>query len=370
MRGLLRDMMLYHAAKFERPEQQIEQARALIQWLAETVPSDKSPYGQLLQSELEQMKTWQDTYFRHDSLEEINEPIYFHQFVRRAERHGLQYLAEAELPTMLPGNYGAPVSETLNRLGRDIIELEQYLDFVRNRLFRQTLLCRRSVRLNRALGPWSLQPFHLGSALRPARPAPDLATDEPEEFKGPHSMMATTNQPLAKAALMELADAWPEVVAFEDLLRRVRSRLDPDNARQQIPFDKDREVLGGVLIQCVSQGVCELQVHSPPFMVKPGPMPCACPWARFRAAQGQPVANRRHEIVPLDNFRKRLLPLLDGRQEREALLERLIGMVQSGDLEVKINDTPVCEAPVLREVLAPELEKALREFGASALLVG
>jgi len=37
MRGMLRDMMVYHARKFNDPKEQIEQARALIQWLGESV---------------------------------------------------------------------------------------------------------------------------------------------------------------------------------------------------------------------------------------------------------------------------------------------------------------------------------------------
>ena len=128
MRGMLRDMMLYHARKFDDPKKRIEQARALIQWLGEFVRSENNFYGMLLKSELEQMQHWQDTYFRHDSLAEINEPVYFHEFIERAEAHRLQYLAEAEFPSMLASNHAAPVAEALNRLGRDIIEMEQYMD--------------------------------------------------------------------------------------------------------------------------------------------------------------------------------------------------------------------------------------------------
>jgi tRNA1(Val) A37 N6-methylase TrmN6 len=168
MRGLLRDMMLYHSRKFDDPRQQVEQARALIQWLGGAVRAEGSPYGLLLRSELEQMQKWHNSYFRHDSLGEINEPVYFHQFIEQAEPHGLQYLAEAEFPSMLASNFAGPVDQTLNRLGRDIIELEQYMDFVRNRLFRQTLLCRRGLRLNRSLGPWSLHNLHVAACLQPA----------------------------------------------------------------------------------------------------------------------------------------------------------------------------------------------------------
>ena len=167
MRGMLRDMMMYHGRKFDDPKKQIEQARALVQWLGELVRSETNPYGMLIKSELEQMQNWQDAYFWHDSLADINEPIYFHEFIKRAETHGLQYLAEAQFPSMLASNYAGPISDALNQLGRDIIEMEQYMDFVRNRMFRQTLLCHREVKLNRALGPWTATGFRIASSLRP-----------------------------------------------------------------------------------------------------------------------------------------------------------------------------------------------------------
>lgn len=53
MRGLLRDMMLYHSRKFDDSKIRVDQARALVEWLAQTVESENNPYGMLLKCELE-----------------------------------------------------------------------------------------------------------------------------------------------------------------------------------------------------------------------------------------------------------------------------------------------------------------------------
>ena len=45
MRGMLRDMMMYHTAQFSEPQAKVQQARALIQFLAESVPTENNPYG-------------------------------------------------------------------------------------------------------------------------------------------------------------------------------------------------------------------------------------------------------------------------------------------------------------------------------------
>ena len=371
MRGMLRDMMLYHSQKFDDSQMQIDQARALITWLGQTVESEKNPYGMLLKRELEHMQHWSDTYFRHDSLAEINEPIYFHQFIEQAERHGLQYLAEAEFPSMLASNYAAPVDEALNRLGRNIIEMEQYMDFLRNRMFRQTLLCHKQVKLNRSLGPWSLAGFHCASCCRPQLASLDLHSDKVEKFQGPRDLTISVSQPIVKAALVLLAESWPQTIAFSDLAKRARSLLmsAPSATPSGVDVETDARVLGGALLTCYTKGSCEFHMHPGQFVVSPGELPQACPLVRIQAAHGDSVTNRRHERVLLDSLARRVLPLLDGTRDRTALVEALVGLVANKSLTVEKDGEIVRESQELTKIVAIELDKALERYGRQALLV-
>ena len=369
MRGMLRDMMLYHSRKFSEPRDQIDQARALIRWLAEVVQAENSPYGMLLRNEVEQMKSWRDAYFRHDSLEEVNEPVYFHQFVEQAERHALQYLGEADLPTMFAGNYDAKVDAMVHRLGGTIIELEQYMDFVRNRMFRQTLLCHRAVRLNRALNPSRLAPFHFVSKLKPISPRPDLAPGNIEEFRSEPGISASTNQPIAKAAFVVLSDRCPGSMSFEDLLTEIRARLKDSGLTPSPDVQADREALGGILLQCITRGFCEFHLHPPEFQILPGGQPKACPFASFQATRSWFVTNRRHECITLDDLARHLLTFLDGCRSREELVEELIRLAAHGELEVKTGETIVRDAVRLRGILEPQVEEHLHRLGRCALLI-
>src|SRR5947208_11701556 len=114
----------------------------------------------MVQREADLLAQASDTYVYHEHLEEVNHPAYFHQFAERAAAHGLQYLAEAE-PTPLPSNLSPEGRETLQRLAGDLIQGEQYLDFVRFRTFRRTLLCHSDVRLSRPPDPKALEGMYL-----------------------------------------------------------------------------------------------------------------------------------------------------------------------------------------------------------------
>ena len=64
MRGMIRDMMRYHAGRFSEPKPQIEQARSLLNFLATSVAEDTA-YGVMLRRELENLQRQPDSYLFH-----------------------------------------------------------------------------------------------------------------------------------------------------------------------------------------------------------------------------------------------------------------------------------------------------------------
>jgi SAM-dependent methyltransferase len=56
MRGMMRDMMLFHTSQFTDPQTKVQQARALVEFLADSVPTKNNPYGLWLTQELKNMQ--------------------------------------------------------------------------------------------------------------------------------------------------------------------------------------------------------------------------------------------------------------------------------------------------------------------------
>ena len=81
-----------------------------------------------------------DALFFHDTLAPINHAPYFHEFAGQADAHGLRFLAEADFADMQTG--GLP-DELRVRVAaaEDAVPREQLVDFLRQQMFRQTLLC-------------------------------------------------------------------------------------------------------------------------------------------------------------------------------------------------------------------------------------
>jgi hypothetical protein len=260
----------------------------------------------------------------HDDLAKTNAPVYFHQFASHARRHRLQFLAEANFHEMQLAAYPPEIARQLWRLAdHSLIQKEQYLDFLRNRRFRQTLLCREEVALDRTPRRDVIRSLYLGSQARAVAEHPDLdAPGVVEEFRSRGEAAMSTDHPAAKAAMFHLGQAWPRLVGFDDLLRRIgRGGASAGEVT----------ALSEILLAAYAAGLIELHTRAPHFVLEPGPRPTVSPVARLQLERSPFVASLRHTSVYIeDELGRRLLRLMDGTRTIDAL-RAAIGAFGAGE---------------------------------------
>lgn len=370
MRGMIRDMMQYHANRFTDARQRVGQSRALVDFLATSVRQE-GPYSSLLKTELESIRNQSDNYLYHEHLEHVNDPVYFHQFVSMARDHGLRYLGEARLPTMVTGNFGPEVQKTLKTLAADQIQTEQYMDFLRNRMFRETLLVAQANVPNWTIEPKSLAKLYVVANGKPAgKTEPNIQSEEPEQYQTRSGMTLSTNRPLLKAAMKALVQRWPGTTPFDELRHESRTLLGGNPDDPALAEEDAKTLALGLVNTYISSDLIEL--HAVPIVVsRMAPeKPKAIGTARERVAGGATsVANRRHELVRLSDLDLRLIPLLDGTRDRAALLEALVKKALTGDLRVQKDGQPQTAEAEIRVALQSVLDQALNNVAAQSLLV-
>jgi methyltransferase-like protein len=369
---MVREMMRYHTRNLTDPQACTARARELLAFLVEAVPAGQGAYAGLLKEEQDRLAQVKDSYIFHEHLEENNEPVYFHEFARRAEQAGLQFLGEADVASMFVRRIPPAVQATLAKLGGDVIGREQYLDFFTNRMFRQTLLVRREVALRREVAPEHLAPFRISSRARPVSERADLHSDRVEEFRSSPSVSVSTGHAVSKSALAYLGEVWPRSVPFEELQVTARARL-AGNAvvvQDAAGYARDTRLLAENLLHAFTANVVQLHVHEPSFVTEPGERPRASGLARYQAGERSQVTNARQELVNLDPLSCHLLRHLDGTRDRAALVDVLARVVAENNIVLHRYGRPVSDPGLLHDVLGQELESNLRRLGRSALLVG
>jgi methyltransferase-like protein len=366
LRDLARGMMRYHVARFCENQEKIHQARALLKALVDSKEKPE-PYHQILRRELERAMARSGAALLHDDLSAVNHPVYFHEFAEHAARYGLQYLAEASLHAMQLDSHPPHVLAHFDKLGTaDIVRREQYIDFLKCRQFRQTLLCRDGIRLDRSLRSERLYGLRCAANLTQVSEFLDLQSPSPETFRTPAGAELQTDRPVVKVALSELAAAWPQSISVEDLAASIqRSFGDRISEKETI-----RRQLADALLQAHMAGYVELHAHQAPFAISVSERPTASALARLQLKKNMPLSTLRHQTVNIeDDLSRNLIQSLDGTRDRATLLSHLADLIQSGAVSVPRDRGTAADLFLALAHLSAEFDKNLAELARLGLLV-
>lgn len=306
VRQMIREMMLYHTRSAKSPQECLEQARWLLQFLLEK-KSVSVAWTPWLESELRAMLQRNDRSLFHDDLGSINDLVYFRDFAAHAQRHRLQFLGEAD-PAELADPGGA-----MQWLDSGVIEREQYVDFLRMRRFRQTLLCREEIVLDRAVSEERMERY-LFSA--PTRFLSQYQMDE-SQVEGYRGVRVTLTHDAARRVAAALGAAYPGPVAFANLL----------------PSAGEPSALQSILYGLMIAGFADIHVHDFPYQRTVTAKPAVSRLARYQAGSTASVTNLCHQTVQLDENGRKLLMLLDGSRDHAAIARDLASTPGSPRLE-------------------------------------
>lgn len=318
MRQALRDAMVLHAGVESNPQHRVTRARWIMQFLKENT-SSATLWGQMFQREADLISGLADDYIAHEFLESTNEPMTFTAFAEQAASHGLAYLGDADITQMIPENLAPATAASLREMcGGQVIAVEQYMDIVTGRTFRQSLLVRQAqaVRVSRLLDPARLDALHLVAnrgLMRQAR------ADGIAQFSDPAGRTITTNQACVAQALDLLVSKLPCSVQVHDLL-------------QQCANLQEQDFVKGALMNMVQSGMIALSSEALQCVSTVSDLPFVAGFTRTDARLGSRVVNSVHETIHLGLIGQILVPHLDGTNDSDALVRVILQAIADGKM--------------------------------------
>ncbi|MCC6382994.1 MAG: methyltransferase regulatory domain-containing protein [Dehalococcoidia bacterium] len=319
IRRMLREMMFFHLKSLTDPTERVREAKAFFAMLA-SVPArsaHEAAYRDVAHEQLRMMEARSENDVFHDELAAINEPVYVVQLAEQARGHGLQFLADADFFTMQEAVFSDEVADWLGQVAdEDELLKEQYMDFLRCRQFRKTLLCRQELQLDRSFQPNTIARFWARSDAVPGEPDAEGVVP----FTSARHGAVSASNPLMIAAMRTLHEAWPAAVAFGPLLEACLAAT----GEAGVSRFKTGRSLALFLYHSYSAGVVDLTTGPVHTLERPGERPLASPLARLQAARGTILTTLRHEPVAVeDEAGRRMLRLLDGTRTRAEIVEAL-----------------------------------------------
>jgi methyltransferase-like protein/cyclopropane fatty-acyl-phospholipid synthase-like methyltransferase len=363
-----REMMLFHTRGITDPAKKLEQACAFVKYVTDLNKDSNSPYIQALQQEMNMLDGKDAYYFLHDHLEINNHPCYLYEFMERAEKHGLQYLSDTHPHATYIGALVSP--EVVRKLGEvnNLVAQEQYVDFLINRRFRSTLLCKRENILQRAVSSASLGDLAVLSTVKSSIASNVLTKQNlsKAEFRLGSGATCNKNNKNLAMLLFHLVKQGSEPIKVESLYKEVLKSLKVEKGQEQAILLE----LGAHMLNLVFYGGVELLAEEVTLGTKKvSPKPKIFEIAKQQALNSNIGTNALHKPVAMNSIIVKLLVgLLDGKHDKKQIFAKLSKAVEDNKLQLKTNDQVVETVEDREKLLAEMLDQALQYFAANGLL--
>jgi methyltransferase-like protein len=217
------------------------------------------------------------------------------------------------------------------------------MDFLTNRMFRRTVLCRaESAHFSDEPSASRMRKFYFAGNPTETAVGMNAAGRNVFEF-GTKNDKVQLSDPRPIAAMRRLCQAWPSALAFSELAAAALAVV-PENQRDP---EKNAVAMAHVMETCYSLGIVELWTHPTDYIARvPGEFPRATRLARWQAATLPMVTSLRHTRVIAEPALRQLLPLLDGTRNIDALAA-----------EVARRNKPTPDRETLKKMIGVALEK-------------
>jgi methyltransferase-like protein/2-polyprenyl-3-methyl-5-hydroxy-6-metoxy-1,4-benzoquinol methylase len=355
----VRDMMIYHTAGFKTLAEKAQQGRLLLNFVKESFGKEgNSPYVKLIEAEEKILAGQGDYYLIHDHLNRDNHPCYFHEFMAKAAKHQLGYISDVDISQMYLGSLPENVRSVLATIQNDIVRTEQYIDFISNRRFRMSLLCKNDVKANRALNPEDVKNVYFRTKI-------EKKNEGSYQLTGLKQLtLSIANNPVGEALCEVLIEQQPNSTQVEELEQKVQKKLGAKVAKagaKSIIYQNLLEIIirgGGFISSDKDQHVKEISER-----------PEVSKLARHQVSSQIWVTNQRYEKVTTDLFSRMAIKYCDGTKSIDEVKRAIISHVEKGDVNLNQGDKKIENKKDIEVLVGQLLKTALESLARNALLV-
>ncbi|PVZ68844.1 methyltransferase regulatory domain-containing protein [Pelagibaculum spongiae] len=364
----IRDMMLYHVKNIKTPEDKLVQARAMINFVKDSLKDSNTPHSVVLAQEADLLARHSDHYLVHEHLEDNNKQYYFNEFMEIASNNKLQYLADSSLSTMYVGNMSEAVAQKLDGVN-DLVRSEQYMDFINNRRFRSSLLCHSSVQLSRHLTNDLIKKFAMTFNLVPEKPISEINIESDGVLKffigsDDQERFVETSSPEFKAILYVFYDNVGFPQSFDSIVKKA-NEIFKDDRKEKIESDLVENGINLAVKGLMNISLVERNRR------KDIDKPKLSKLARYQAKDTESLwaTNLNHEAIAIEVFEKYCMGYMDGENTKEQIVENLVERAINKELHFSKADVALEKEEEICIEVTRQLDLFIEKLDKNVLLV-
>ncbi|MBC2713111.1 MAG: methyltransferase regulatory domain-containing protein [Desulfosarcina sp.] len=327
----MRDMMLYRTRHIKDPKERTDTALDLVTTMLEATADSNRFYDVQLRFFGKTLQSFHDvsSYLLHDYMEADNDPFYFHEFAGALKNHGLQYICDAEQTDFELDSLPADAAAKFEEVSENALDVEQYVDFLKNTRFRHSIVCHEEIDVNQDYSLERIEHLFAATDVVPVLDSPDSPIKEATAFRTSGGRRFSTEHFLAQVTLRKLSEIKPSTIDIPSLIQAVKKEAPSELERDS---KKQTEKIGHVVYALFFNGVLELLAAPRRCVLEISDCPTASPIARLLAP------SRRVTNLMMEGVRTGRVDLPNHKEGREDKTRELI----HNQLESILQHLPRC----------------------------
>ena len=271
------------------------------------------------------------------------------------------------MPSAHLGNLPTQIAKDLSNI-KDKNQIQQYIDFITNRKFRSSILCKQNIIKNVNIEYFLFENFYFNSALITENKSLDIDIKDKTQavvFYNLYdrSIEFKVSSPRMKAIMYSLIENPYQQFTLEELLERAAYKLKTkknDLIRQKFLDNIVNMVLSGY-VNAVSDKFSKNIIDLDNLQT-----PKALPTAKYQVEilQQNVVTNNTHDTIQLDDFEQSAIKLMDGINDKAKITSSIIDKINNGELNVRKE-----EEANIEKIVYKNLNYLINKFYTLGLLI-
>lgn len=320
----LREMMQFHTKTISDINEKVDQARALLGFLKSSQIDPYDSYSQFLQDSFEKLKKMPSFYIYHEYLEDDNVALYFSEFTDLLRKNNLRYLSDANFSLTTAVDLPSDTQELLTSLSEQE-KKEQYLDFIRNREFRESIIFKTNKSTKYPDLNFNVSDFFVSAELTDTKETVLPDGRKLSVFGTSKGGKIESSNTLITEALKILRSFWPNQVRCKELFDKCVT------ATQSVSDSDSKKAFFEQIFLFYSANLLNLN-RSQNVLFKKRDKPEASKLARSQALSGGSATSFFHKSVALEPIVAKILSLLDGSMNQTGIKNRIKLLIDRKEL--------------------------------------
>ena len=369
MISTIRDFMIYHASNFIEINDKVQQSKAAINFLNQSLEGKDSAHARFMQESAKGLLDKEDHYLRHEYLASENKAFYFYEFIDLVKEHSLDYLGDSDLHRMFVGNLPKSAAEKLATIN-DLIRTEQYIDFIKNTQFRCTILCRPGANIARNITMDVVRKLYFCCYLKASKEMDLSKITDNEEILFYLDETNTANiaarTPAIKAILYSFANNIGRAMSVDDL---ISESLKIYNNKTEI-----EQEMANSLGRMIFSGYFKIFADKPKSVYEISDKPSVSDLALHQAKSFSEnrknwFTNQNNQMIGLSIHQMYILPLLNGKNTIAEIKEEIFKVINSGKLVANQGDQKIEDQKLQKDIANSVVDNFLHDLKINFALI-